>query len=136
MEQIKSECKSEIKGKSKINDKLIGPRFKLAQKSSILPNWFSISKLSLTLMTKAFGLVLVFTSLRALAERGVNVDVNGFMESSTEMALGIGNKTVIIAVIATAIGLMVPGFRELTRRSLPWIMLGILLIVLVTKFWR
>jgi tetrahydromethanopterin S-methyltransferase subunit C len=79
---------------------------------------------------------LILVSKAALAERGVNVDVNGFLDSTRNISAMIGNGVVAIAVIILAVGLMLPGFRETTKKSMPWIALGVGLIVLVTKFWR
>ena len=79
---------------------------------------------------------LCLLAQRAFAERGVNVDVGGFMDATRDIGIQIGGGLVVIAVILMAIGLMVPGFRETTKRSMPWIVFGISLIVLVTKYWR
>ncbi len=81
-------------------------------------------------------LMVLFATTVARAERGVSVDVNGFLDSAIETVVSGGSKLVIAAVILTSVGLMIPGFREVTRRSLPWTVLGILGIVLVTKYWR
>lgn len=78
----------------------------------------------------------VILSSKAFAERGVNVDVHGFLASINENIISGGEKIFGAAVILTALGLMIPGFREGTKRSLPWTILGILGIILVTKYLR
>jgi hypothetical protein len=81
-------------------------------------------------------LMVLLTSAAARAERGVNVDVTGFMDSVIETVVSNGSRIGIVGVVLTCVGLMIPGFREVTRRSLPWTIMGILGIILVTKYWR
>ena len=82
-----------------------------------------------------FLYVLLFSTL-SRADRSLNVDINGFLDTSTQMVINAGNKMAGAAVVLTAIGLMIPGFREATRRALPWTILGVLGILLVTKYWN
>ncbi len=83
----------------------------------------------------SFLMVLLATSA-ARAERGVNVDVTGFMDAIIETVVNNGSRIGVVGVIFTCVGLMIPGFREVTKRSLPWTVMGILGIILVTKYWR
>lgn len=88
-------------------------------------------------MTKINSFLMVlFAASAARAERGVNVDITGFMDAIIETVVNNGSRIGVVGVILTCVGLMIPGFREVTKRSLPWTIMGILGIILVTKYWR
>ena len=82
------------------------------------------------------SLVAIGCSSTALAERGVSVDVHGFLDTLNDTIITGGTTLVGGAVVLTALGLMIPGFRESTKRSLPWTIMGVLGIVMVTKYFR
>ena len=81
-------------------------------------------------------IILLIMSNSARAERGVSVDVTGFMDAFIETVVSNGSRIGIVGIILTCVGLMIPGFREVTKRSLPWTIMGILGIILVTEYWR
>lgn len=81
-------------------------------------------------------LIILLATTAARAERGVNVDVTGFIDAIRETIVNNGSRIGEVGVILTCVGLMIPGFREVTKRSLPWTIMGILGIILVTKYWR
>ena len=78
----------------------------------------------------------LLVTINLQAERGVNVDINGFIEASTRTITSFANGIAGAAVALTCIGLMIPGFREVTRRALPWTLVGVVGIIIVTKYWR
>lgn len=82
------------------------------------------------------SIITLGLSSNAFAERGVSVDVHGFLDTLNENIITAGSTLVGGAVVLTALGLMIPGFREITKRSLPWTVMGVLGIVLVTKYFH
>lgn len=88
-------------------------------------------------MKNSLALIVYFIGAAAFAQsHGMHVDVNSFMDSTNDMIVNIGNRTALGAVVLTCIGLMIPGFREVTKRNLVWIVIGVLGIILVTRYWR
>ncbi len=71
----------------------------------------------------------------ALAERGTQVDIDGFIGSFSQATLRAGNAISAAGFVLVCIGLMIPGFREYTKRALPWTIAGIAGIIVATRYW-
>lgn len=78
--------------------------------------------------------ILVYQNL-AIAERGTNVDIDGFIGSFSQATIRAGNAISAAGFVLVCIGLMIPGFREATKRSLPWSISGIIGIIIATRYW-
>lgn len=71
----------------------------------------------------------------AFAERGTQVDVDGFINSFSRATISAGNSISAACFVLVCIGLMIPGFREYTKRALPWTVAGIVGIIIATRYW-
>lgn len=71
----------------------------------------------------------------ALAERGTQVDLDGFIGSFAQATIRAGNAISAAGFVLVCIGLMIPGFREYTKRALPWTIAGIVGIIIATRYW-
>lgn len=72
----------------------------------------------------------------AFAERGVQVDIDGFIGSFSQTVIRAGNAISAAGFVLVCIGLMIPGFREYTKRALPWTVAGIVGIIVATRYWN
>ena len=81
------------------------------------------------------ALFLLLYQLNANAERGTQVDIDGFIGSFSQATLRAGNAISAAGFVLICIGLMVPGFREHTKRALPWTIAGIAGIIIATRYW-
>lgn len=79
--------------------------------------------------------ILIYQNL-ALAERGVQVDIDGFIGSFSQTVIRAGNAISAAGFVLVCIGLMIPGFREYTKRALPWTIAGIVGIIVATRYWN
>jgi len=78
--------------------------------------------------------ILIYQNL-AMAERGTQVDIDGFIGSFSQATLRAGNAISAAGFVLVCIGLMIPGFREHTKRALPWTIAGIAGIIVATRYW-
>ena len=78
--------------------------------------------------------ILIYQNL-AMAERGTQVDIDGFIGSFSQATLRAGNAISAAGFVLVCIGLMIPGFREVTKRALPWTIAGIAGIIIATRYW-
>ncbi len=82
-----------------------------------------------------FIVSLFLLSLESSAERGAQVDIDGFVNSFSQATIRVGNAVSVAGFVLVCIGLMIPGFREYTKRALPWTIAGIVGIIFATRFW-
>ncbi|MFN3453760.1 MAG: hypothetical protein ACK41T_02295 [Pseudobdellovibrio sp.] len=78
--------------------------------------------------------ILIYQNL-AFAERGTQVDIDGFSGAFSQATIKVGNSISAAGFVLVCIGLMIPGFREYTKRALPWTIAGIAGIILATRYW-
>lgn len=78
--------------------------------------------------------ILIYQNL-AFAERGTQVDIDGFIGSFSQATIRAGNAISAAGFVLVCIGLIIPGFREYTKRALPWTIVGIAGIIVATRYW-